>query len=324
MASEARQYRLGGGDAPARSARKAAPPPSGFLGQQADNWPQFESQMVCTRQTHWMKAYCQRHGGQKLVPMRCKRCTGCLKLKALGHCRRIYGGLISVPGNRAWCVLPSPSGTSWPELMRWFHAWVKALRRYREQQGVTAPLEYAWTKEEGHKSGMKHLNVIFIGWTYVDWSLLLQWWTRASGGVATNGFWVGETIQQGRINLNGTDYDALRAARYAAKYTTKETLAGQRSVGYSKGWPKPPRPDSECKWARDGGEEAEVGMSYVPSSVEAVTWGGAVLTRAGHGGACAQGAASATEYDIETWLRRRSTYDSPGPLPPIARREIQT
>lgn len=256
---------------------------------------------------------CKAHGGRKWVPLRCRECPGCLRYRLLSAQRRIAAGLLEVEGTRAYAVLTSPLDAEWAEVMRWFHSWIKAVRKYAKEHDWPEPVEYAWTKEEGSRNGMKHLNILFVGWRGIDQVLLSRWWERASKGRAFR-VHIGERIQKGRYNLNSED-GARAAAFYVSKYATKEGVAGfQRLVGFSRGWAKDSPSMSECRWELDG---EDMGTGRVPSEhVEGVTLAGAlVLSSPSPLAAACTEYGTGSEDGLHLWLYGLSRAPDAGPYP---------
>lgn len=254
------------------------------------------------------------HGGRRWLPIRCRECSGCLRLRLVKHEARIAAGLLAADGGRVYVVLSSPLDASWPEVMAWFKRWMKAVRRYGEEQGWGGSVEYAWTKEAGHKNGMKHLNVLMTGWGYIAHSILKSWWVRSSKGRAEV-LYVTERVRGGRLDLN-SDEGVRFAVRYVSKYVTKEGVAGERMVGYSGGWPRVVEERDECRWVVEGDD---VGMAVPPSAAVGVTASGAVVvaSRTLVHGPCA--APSEPWESLHLWLYRKARAPGASPLPDVSR-----
>lgn len=125
-------------------------------------------------------------------------------------------------GGGALLTLTSLPGTSVPDMMAaWnrFRGWLR-----RRVPGV----EYAAVKEFGDKTGMLHLHVCVIGWSYVEQREISAAWKRASRGAYV-------------VDIRALDSgDPDRVGSYVSKYVSK--AIGRRdvrkAVTYSRGWPR--------------------------------------------------------------------------------------
>lgn len=111
--------------------------------------------------------------------------------------------------------------TTWPDIMK---AWNKLKTRLRLQM---PSLQYVTAKEEGPKTGMKHLHVVLFSWQYVPQAQLSEWWQSYTGAWSVG-------IQR---------VDGEHAARYVAKHFGKVNPLTRRVVSFSKHWPKLSCPD---------------------------------------------------------------------------------
>lgn len=133
---------------------------------------------------------------------------------------RIGNGLEGKP-NSAMLTLTSVPGTTWPEFMRAWSHMVKMLRN-------TSPeLQYAACKEEGSKTGMRHLHVVLLNLNYTPQSAIAWKWRQLTGAHVV------------RIERLRTD----RAHYYVAKYVSKDLDAARKHVTFSRGFPPLPPPE---------------------------------------------------------------------------------
>lgn len=86
-------------------------------------------------------------------------------------------------------------------------------------------LEYAAIKEEGAKTGMKHLHVVMLNWRFIPQEEIQCEWLRLTGS------W---NAQIKRIT------DTKGAALYVSKYVSKAVPFSRKSITYSAGFPKLP------------------------------------------------------------------------------------
>lgn len=105
--------------------------------------------------------------------------------------------------------------------MRSFQHLIKFLRK-------TSPrLEYAACKEEGSRTGMKHLHVILLNFTYTPQHTIARRWRELTGAFVV------------RVERLRSD----RAGYYVAKYVSKDLDAARKHVTFSRGFPPlPPNP----------------------------------------------------------------------------------
>lgn len=102
----------------------------------------------------------------------------------------------------------------------WQHL-VKFLR-------LTSPrLEYAACKEEGSKTGMKHLHVILLNFDYTPQFQIARRWRELTGAFVV------------RVERLRSD----RAHYYVAKYVSKDLDAARKHVTFSRGFPPLPPND---------------------------------------------------------------------------------
>lgn len=108
----------------------------------------------------------------------------------------------------------------WSTIMSWWSRLIAWARR-----GLGG-LEYACVKEQGSKTGMRHLHAIVLGWTWLSQELLSSAWQTISGAYNV-------TIR--RVRASGI-------ASYVAKYIGKGlgSLPLGKLITYSSGFPKLP------------------------------------------------------------------------------------
>lgn len=135
-------------------------------------------------------------------------------------------------------TLTTRPGTNWPEVMRAFQHLVKFLRK-------TSPeLEYAACKEEGSKTGMRHLHVILLNFQFTSQPIISARWRQLTGAHVV------------RIERLRSD----RAHYYVAKYVSKDLDAARKHVTFSRGFPPLPPPEHRLSHV---GETSYLGPSKV-------------------------------------------------------------
>jgi len=176
-----------------------------------------ESSTDCVDLRGWVRLRCL-HGGIAWVPLRCRRCDGCLMSKRGKHIARISNGS-SVSNWRSMLTLTSRPETPWTDIMRAFGLLSQRLKR------LYPGLAYATVKETGPKTGMRHLHVVLLNSRWIPWENLKTWWAKYVGA------W-GVDIRRVRGRIAG----------YVAKYLGKQpTVEGERkTVTYSRDYPKLP------------------------------------------------------------------------------------
>ena len=101
-------------------------------------------------------------------------------------------------------------------------AWESLSRSLRRN---TTTFTYACVKEEGKKTGMKHLHVIIIGLPFTPWEDISARWKALTGAHHIYIEWK----------------DSIDSVLYAAKHAWKARPHARKSVTFSKDWPKLPR-----------------------------------------------------------------------------------
>lgn len=133
---------------------------------------------------------------------------------------RLANALEGAQGS-ALLTVTSPPERTWPEVMRAWQHMVKFLRQ-------TSPnLHYAACKEEGSRTGMKHLHVILLNFEYTPQFKIAQRWRELTGAFVV------------RIERLRSD----RAHYYVAKYVSKDLDAARKHVTFSRGFPPLPPPE---------------------------------------------------------------------------------
>ena len=170
----------------------------------------------CSAPRGWTLYQCA-HGSRAWIALRCRRCPACLAAKRAKILLRLYAGASSVP-DAAMLTLTSLPDTPWPVIMRAWSSMARYLRRTSPQ------LQYAAIKEEGSRTGMRHLHVLLIHFRYRPQRLLSAEWSRLTGAHQVD-------IRRVAGSL---------AARYVAKYLSKSDPGARKRATFSKQWPKLP------------------------------------------------------------------------------------
>jgi hypothetical protein len=154
-------------------------------------------------------------GSSVWMPLRCRLCEGCYTARRNKQLSRL---LSAVKGSVdiGFLTLTSRPGKTWPDIMK---EWSHFIRWARKR---SPHLEYAAVKEQGSRTGMKHLHVILLNWNYTPQAAIAAEWQRLTGAHIVN-------VQR----VNGE-----KAAGYASKYVAKHLSGSRKNVTYSKGFPK--------------------------------------------------------------------------------------
>jgi hypothetical protein len=120
----------------------------------------------------------------------------------------------------AFLTLTTKPGLTWPQIMRAFSKFIRALRRR------SPDLAYAAIKQEGLKRGMKHLHVLLLNWEYRDQRDLSALWARYTDSPIVD-------IRK----LRGSN-----ATGYVAHYSARANANWRKCVTYSSNWPAPEPP----------------------------------------------------------------------------------
>lgn len=173
---------------------------------------------LCSEPKGWLRLRCP-HNTYGWVPMRCRKCRGCQEMKQWRLAKEIEWGAESSEWV-AFMTLTTPHSSGepwdWSVIMRRFQSLVKAIR------ATYGRIEYVAVKEEGKKSGMRHLHVLLIGCRWVDRSWLSKAWEDRMGA------WSVDIRRAGK-----------GAAGYMAKYMAKGEKLSRKMVTFSRGYPRP-------------------------------------------------------------------------------------
>ena len=119
-------------------------------------------------------------------------------------------------------TLTTAPGSDWKATMRAWQHMVKFLRKRSPK------LEYAACKEEGSRTGMKHLHVILLNLEYTPQHMISARWRELTGAYVV------------RVERLRSD----RAHYYVAKYVSKDLDAARKHVTFSRGFPPLPPPEN--------------------------------------------------------------------------------
>ncbi|KKM19934.1 hypothetical protein LCGC14_1650610 [marine sediment metagenome] len=172
---------------------------------------------VCQDPLGWSPLRCE-HGTEVWFPKRCRACPGCRRARVGTVIARILLGL-QQPGDHVLLTLTSRPGTTWPQIMKAWSSMVRGLR----QGGSRLP--YAAIKQEGRASGMKHLHIVALGWSYVPQRELSRRWLGLTGA---------PVVDVRRI-------EDASITNYLAPYLASDLAGTRKNVTYSLRWPKLPR-----------------------------------------------------------------------------------
>jgi hypothetical protein len=196
---------------------------------------------------------------------------------------RLHAGIDTLP-NLGFLTLTSTPDTSWETIMaEWSHM-VRFLRRRSPQ------LEYAAIKEQGARSGMKHLHVLLLRFEYTAQHDISEQWRHLTGAWVVN-------IQRPPGN---------EAAGYCAKYVSKDLTTARKNVTFSKGWPKLPPSDLHLVPLEELG-------CHGPTNVRIWTEKGGIVDTLSNGCQCFGSTHPATLME-HLWLK-----SLPGRSPPLFR-----
>ena len=136
------------------------------------------------------------------------------------HAIKIEGGDVQ-PDKAVFLTLTSKADREWSDIMTAWQAMVRWMRLSNPD------LAYVAVKEEGSKTGMKHLHVLLTPFTFVPQKQLSAAWSRYSGASVV---WIERMTKK-------------VSWAYLTKYLTKDLIGASRLVNYSRNWPKlPPAP----------------------------------------------------------------------------------
>ena len=171
----------------------------------------------CEEIKGWVQCLCE-HGNYYWIPLRCRKCAGCLQAKSDYLLHRLA---VDIPAdqNFSFLTLTSLAGTEWEAITKGWNALITALRR--EYGGI----EYAWIKEEGQRTGSKHLHILLFSSSRLRQSLVQTIWKRLIGAYI--------------IKL--TSVKNKQIAYYILKDMAKGKPFQRRMMSFSRGWPKSPK-----------------------------------------------------------------------------------
>lgn len=170
----------------------------------------------CENPKGWYRLQCV-HGSICYIPLRCKRCQPCRNWKRGKNIAKVHAGLRG-QSNIAFVTLTSLPGADWPFLMKRWSQLVAWLRRRMPS------LQYACAKEEGPRSGMKHLHIAAINWDFLPQAELSSQWAKYTGAPV--------------VDVRRTESD--RVASYIAKHFAKTVPVSRKAMSFSKHWPREP------------------------------------------------------------------------------------
>jgi len=168
----------------------------------------------CENPKGWYRLQCV-HGSICYIPLRCKKCQGCRNWKRGKNIAKVHAGLKGQTGI-AFVTLTSLPGADWPFLMKRWSQLVAWLRRRMPS------LQYACAKEEGPRSGMKHLHIAAINWDFLSQAQLSSQWAKYTGA---------PVVDVRRV-------DGTRVASYIAKHFAKTVPVSRKAMSFSKEWPR--------------------------------------------------------------------------------------
>ena len=174
------------------------------------------SESFCLFPQGWTLLSCT-HGNLKWLPKRCRSCPGC----RLAHRKKTIARVLSATTSQPWVAfvtLTSLPGSEWPQILRWQQRFMRYLRKR------IPDLQYVSAKEEGSKTGMKHLHLIVYPWVWVPYPEMSKRWEAISGA------W----------NVNVERINGLGVAGYITKYMSKAPLGIRKNITYSRDFPKLP------------------------------------------------------------------------------------
>ena len=198
----------------------------------------------CMYPNGWVRVEC-KHAEVVWFPIRCRKCTNCLKARVKRLVASVMDGLDGATLPSLLTLTSKPSAT-WPMIMA---AWSKMWRRLKRRNPL---LEYAVVKELGPRQGMLHLK----NWTFVPWQTLRSWWEGYTGAFIVD-------IRR----MESTD----EVAAYVAKYVGKDVRdqAARKVITFSKGWrhtkrfkiPGPLKAERVPWFGKDTGAMAMLGIN---------------------------------------------------------------
>lgn len=172
----------------------------------------------CSKPRGYTRRVCS-HEAIFWQPIRCRQCDGCERQRERTVVAKIRNGLVEgVPA--VFVTLTSRSSTSWTFIMAKWSTLVRLARR------TWGHFEYAVVKEEGAKSGMRHLHAIWSGVSWVEKSWLVRTWQRLTGAFV--------------VDVKRVTGSTLGA--YLAKYLGKGALVAKKVLTLSKGWVRAEKP----------------------------------------------------------------------------------
>lgn len=180
--------------------------------------------MPCSRPSSWMSLRCL-HGTRYAHPIPCRKCPDCRRAWAAKHQRRmLLGWRLSGSPPVAFLTLSTAPVLGryppWPQINRWWNSYLKWLR------SINPGLRAVIAREEGFRTGMRHLHVLLVNWEYVWHGTLSREWEKRSGAAVV---WIKRVDLATMNEMTG----------YTAKYMTKvvdSRLA--RVITFSRGWPR--------------------------------------------------------------------------------------
>jgi len=180
----------------------------------------------CQATASWLKVGCA-HGSIEWVPLRCRRCEGCRLWRQALVMARIRHGL-EVGQDAALLTLTSLPGTTVPQMMA---AWNRMRGWLRKQ---CPDVDYAAVKQFGGRSGMLHLHVVLLNWSYVSQAEISRRWQSYSGA------WHADIRR----------VSSERPASYVTGYVARELARTdcRKVVTYSAGFPRLPARESRWRW----------------------------------------------------------------------------
>lgn len=165
----------------------------------------------------WLFRLCG-HQNYSYMPLRCRHCVGCKIWKG----RQLVARLLipTLAGqNIKMLTLTSLPGTTWVTMMK---NWQRLKQRLERRYGK---MMYAAVKEEGFRTGMKHLHVLMADQSWMAQPLISAMWGQLSGAPVVDIRLVRAGVHQGSLQF----------------YLAKQGAVERKSVTFSASWPKLPK-----------------------------------------------------------------------------------